>query len=220
MTPAQALAELHAAGVRVRLDGTGAVVLHARLRPPDAVLALARAHRDGIGAVLRGEADMPAPPPTPLHVLAGEAVEQGFPELHACARACISQQSLPGVPLDWCEGVGLLATVPAPPTILSRRWAALAASAFRLVRDHGAELHTAGWDALDLFGLHSIAPLANPTGWGLAWLLGVAGEVLDVAPEAVGMRHGPGGARMVFHQRRARERSGISLAWNVHGNPG
>ena len=140
---------------------------------------------------------------------------------HDDARTALEAAStrLPGVPADWCKGVGLLATVPAPPTIPPRRWATLAASAFRLIRDHGAELHTAGWDALDLFGLHSIAPLANPTGWGLAWLLGVAGEVLDVAPEAVGMRHGPGGARLVFRQRRARERSGIRLAWNVPGNP-
>ena len=157
--------------------------------------------------------------PAVIRLLAERQHIRAGPLVATVLNALLTPPLLPGVPLHWREGVGLLATVPAPSAVPPRRWAALAASAFRLVRDHGAELHTAGWNALDLFGLHSIAPLANPTGWGLAWLLGAAGEVLDVAPEAVGMRHGPGGARLVFHQRRARERSGIRLAWNVPGNP-
>ena len=123
---------------------------------------------------------------------------------------------LPGVPPDWCEGVGLLATVPAPPTILPRRWAALAASAFRLVRDHGVELHTAGWDALDLFGLHAAAPAANPADWGLAWLLGEAGSVLDVSADAVTMCAVPGGARLAC-RRRERARAGAVPAWELQG---
>ena len=35
-------------------------------------------------------------------------------------------RTLPGVPLDWCEGVALLATQTAPPMILPRRWAKMA----------------------------------------------------------------------------------------------
>lgn len=42
VTPAQALAELHVAGIGVRLDAAGTVLLHDTQRPPDAVLALAR----------------------------------------------------------------------------------------------------------------------------------------------------------------------------------
>ena len=140
---------------------------------------------------------------------------------HDDARTALEAAStrLPGVPPDWCEGVGLLATVPAPPTIPPRRWAALAASAFRLVRDHGAELHTAGWNTLDLFGLHPTAPAANPAGWGLAWLLGEAGSVLDVSADAVIMCAVPGGARLVC-QRRERARAGAVLAWELQGGRG
>ena len=129
--------------------------------------------------------------------------------------AAPSLPPIPGVPLHWREGVALLATRPAPPTIPPRRWAALAASAFRLVRDHGAELHAAGWNALDLFGLHPTAPAANPAGWGLAWLLGAAGEVLDVAPEAIGIRQRPSGARLTLNRRQTAASGSVIPAWSL-----
>lgn len=53
MTPATALAALGEAGVRVRLQADGTVRLDATAPPPPTVLALARAHRDGIAALLR-----------------------------------------------------------------------------------------------------------------------------------------------------------------------
>ena len=60
------------------------------------------------------------------------------------ARACAAlAPAHPGVPLDWCRGVALLATRTAPPTILPRRWAVLAATSARLLRGHGAALHGA-----------------------------------------------------------------------------
>ena len=40
----------------------------------------------------------------------------------------------------------------------------LAATAARLLRDHGTELHGAGWGVLDLFGLHPTAPMPHPPG--------------------------------------------------------
>lgn len=124
---------------------------------------------------------------------------------------------LPGVPPEWCQGVAQLATMPAPPTIPPRRWAMLAANAARLLRDHGAELHAAGWDVLDLFGLHAGAPAEHPPGWGLAWLLGASGEVLDVAPDVIGMRRGPDGARLAYRRRSASRRAGLALAWHLPG---
>ena len=116
------------------------------------------------------------------------------------ARAGLAS-ALPGVPLDWCRGVALLATRTAPPTILPRRWAVLAATSARLLQDHGAALHGARWDALDVFGLDTTAPATNPPGWGLAWLLGEHGEVLDVSAGVIGMRWKPDGARMAFYRR-------------------
>jgi len=123
--------------------------------------------------------------------------------------------SLAGVPPLWCEGVALLATLPAPDGITPPRWRAFQATAARLLRDRGTELHAAGWDTLDLFGLHAAAPEANPPGWGLAWLLGTAGEVLDVSPPVVGMTREAGGARLALYKRQVPARAGILPAWNL-----
>lgn len=128
-------------------------------------------------------------------------------------------RTLPGVPLDWCRGVALPAILPAPPTLHPRRWAALAAISARLLRDRGAALHAAGWDTLDLFGLHAAAPAANPPGWGLAWLLGTAGEVLDVSPAVVGMTREADGARLAYCRTQAPARGRRLPALNLPGVP-
>ena len=188
MTPALALAELHAAGVRVRLQDDGKMRLDASAPPPLVMLALARAHRDGIAELLRTER-VAEPTARPL----------------------------PGVPAAWCEGVACLHGIPPPGGITPARWAALAATSTYLLQSHGAELHRAGWDALDLFGLHRRAPGTNPAGRGLAWLLGAAGEVLDVAVDAVGMRCGPDGARMTFRRSGRAARAGVAPAWALDG---
>ncbi len=124
---------------------------------------------------------------------------------------------VPGVPAAWCEGVARLVTMAAPGTIKPVRWAALATTSTHLLRTHGAELHRAGWDALDLFGLHQHAPVTNPAGWGLAWLLGNSGDVLDVAPNAIGMRRRPNGARLTFRRGCAAARAGVVPAWALAG---
>ena len=174
MTPAAALAELRFAGVAVRLGPDRAVLLDAAQRPPDALLALAREHRDGIRALLH----------------AGD-----------------------GVPADWRAGVAALAIMPAPPAIVAGRWRELARTSARLLDDHGAALHAAGWRTLDVFGLHGVAPATYGPGWGLAWLLGARGDVLDVAADAVGMRWHPGGARMAFRRRPLT--AGAVPAWGL-----
>ena len=190
MTPADAIAELRVAGVRVRLRDDGMVALDAAGPPPPAVLTLARAHRDGIAALLRCQTHEPTPAISPT-------------------------AAPPGVPRTWYEGVALLATRPAPLAIPPARWTVYAATAARLLREQGAALHRAGWDELALFGLHAAAPAANPTGWGLAWLLGEAGEVLDVTPEAVGMRNRPNGARLTLRRQQAAGNAGIVAAWTL-----
>ncbi len=188
MTAAAALASLAAAGVHAGLQADGTVRLNAAQPPPPEVLALARAHRDGIA------------------VLLAERAQQA-------ARAGL--QTVPGVPPDWTVGVALLAKRPAPDGIAPRRWAALSGTAARLLQDHGAELHTAGWDTLDLFGLSATAPASNPPGWGLVWVLGAHGDVLDVSPDAIGMRQGPDGARLAYRRRSAMARAGVVPAWQL-----
>ena len=103
-----------------------------------------------------------------------------------------------GVPLDWCRGVALLATRDTPPTIPPQRWVVLAATSARLLRDNGAALHAGGWDALAVFGLDATAPTTNPPRWGLAWLLGDHGKVLDVQSDMVGMTREVGGAMLAY----------------------
>lgn len=60
--------------------------------------------------------------------------------------------------------------------------------------------------------LHHTHPPTNLPGWGLAWLLGAAGEVLDVRPNAVGMRSTPTGARLAFYWQTG-TRGGLVPAW-------
>lgn len=127
-------------------------------------------------------------------------------------------RTLPGVPAAWCKGVAGLPGTPPPGGITQARWAALAATSTYLLQSHGAALHRAGWDALDLFGLHRRAPATNPAGWSLAWLLGAAGEVLDVAPGAVGLRRGPDGVRLTFRRGCAAARADVVPAWALDGN--
>lgn len=124
---------------------------------------------------------------------------------------------LPNVPAAWCEGIALLASRPAPDGIGPPRWRAFQVRAARLLREHGSELHSNGWDRLDLFGLHHAAPAAHPPGWGLAWLLGAEGGVLDTSPAAVGMTREAGGARLALYKRSAPLRAGIIPAWDLPG---
>ncbi len=128
--------------------------------------------------------------------------------------------AFPGVPLDWYENIARLGTVPAPEGITPHRWQAFQATAARLLRDHGAELHAAGWDALDLFGLHRAAPATYPPGWSLAWLLNAQGEVLDVGPDVVGLRCVPDGARLAFQRQSVMARAGTVPAWTLTSRQG
>ena len=117
------------------------------------------------------------PPPAPGPGLAGLAALAGG---HRPA-----SKLLPGVPAAWCQGVARLAVLAAPDSITPARWAALAATSARMLREHGAALHWAGWDGLDLFGLHRSALAARTDCMGLAWLLD--GPVASITTEAVMM---------------------------------
>ena len=78
---------------------------------------------------------------------------------------------LPGVPLDWTAGVYKLQTIPARCDIHPFRWERFRYDALRLLHEQGAELRALGWDALDLFGLHRIAPDRRSDAMGVAWLM-------------------------------------------------
>ena len=78
----------------------------------------------------------------------------------------------PGVAAEWTDGLALLGRKPAPDSVLPDRWHLFVADVTWIVHQHGLELHRAGWDTLDLFGLHPSVPHARPDCMGLAWLLG------------------------------------------------
>lgn len=111
----------------------------------------------------------------------------------------------------WRAGVERLVALPCPSPIEAGRWSALGTTALRLLSQHGQTLHGAGWGTLDLYGLHQHAPATFPPGWGLAWLLEAAGDVLDVQPNEIAFRRTPGGARLVFLRRRSIP--GVIPAW-------
>ena len=124
------------------------------------------------------------------------------------------------LPSDWCDGVALLATRPAPSIIPARRWAVLAASAARMVRDHGAELHATGWDALDLFGAARCRARRQPGWLGAGMAARRGGERAGCFGRCSDHVCGAGrGARLVC-QRRERARAGAVLAWELQGGRG
>ena len=120
----------------------------------------------------------PAPPEPPRAPRRRRKPDASHPQSTHTRCSVPTSTMLPGVPPDWCKGVALLAALPPPPGIPLLRWTLLAVTSARLLRDHGAALHWAGWDALDLFGLHPTAPAINPPGWGVAWLLWVASALV------------------------------------------
>ena len=196
------IARAAAAGVRLEARPGGRLWAdRPDLLPPDLRDSLA-AHRPGVVALL-----------------AEPAAASPGPRMEGCGRVADAPPpaaaSLPGVPLGWCEGVTRLATMPTPDSIAPARWAVLAVTSARLLRDHGAALHGAGWGVLDVFGLHHAAPMTHPPAWGLAWLLGERGEVLDIAPDAAGMRREPRGWRLVCVRRTGGPPPGSVPAWKL-----
>ena len=70
-----------------------------------------------------------------------------------------------GVLPDWCAGVARLTGMSAPTGFSEARWVQAGRDAAGLL-ERGAELSAKGWDALDVFGMHQLAPAARPTSWG------------------------------------------------------
>jgi len=123
---------------------------------------------------------------------------------------------LPGVPPDWAAGVYKLQIMPAPCGIDPFRWERFRYDALRLLHEQGAELHAAGWEALDLFGLNAVAPDRRPDGMGVAWLMRER-VVTAITQEAVSLTAYDGAVlRAARLGRQARNEA--LLAWELrHG---
>ncbi len=120
---------------------------------------------------------------------------------------------LRGVPGQWCAGVYKLQTLPAPSRIDPHRWLRYRHDALRLLHEQGAELHATGWDALDLFSLHRIAPDRRADAMGVAWLMRER-TVTAITPEAVSLTTYDG---VVLRARRLgrQARNEALLAWEL-----
>lgn len=90
------------------------------------------------------------------------------------------------VPTEWVVGVTRLGQGPVPEGVVPSRWCLFRADAAWITYQHGADLHAAGWGALDLFGLHPRAPVTRSECMGLAWLLSSC-VVGPITPDTVGI---------------------------------
>jgi hypothetical protein len=89
-----------------------------------------------------------------------------------------------GIPRDWAEGVAHLISSPPPAGVSSILWRSRIDRAARFCDAWAAKAAACGWSAADLFGLNPAGPLARYDGMGAAFL-GIAGEVVEVTPDAV-----------------------------------
>jgi len=120
---------------------------------------------------------------------------------------------LPGVPPEWCAGVYRLQDVPTPGRIDPTRWVRFRYDALRLLHEHGAALHAAGWDPLNLFGLHRNAPDRRPDGMGVAWLMRKL-AVAAVTAEAVSLVTAAGVGKRVFRMGETARLEAV-VAWEL-----
>jgi len=82
-----------------------------------------------------------------------------------------SEQPLP-YPAEWLTGVQAMVKMKPPDGFPEPEWAKAVAAAQNMLDRHGAELHRLGWTALNLFGLHPVAPYNRQDAKGLVFLLG------------------------------------------------
>ena len=121
--------------------------------------------------------------------------------------------ALPGVPDEWWIGVALIRSGSAPSGISADRWLRFGRSCERLMVEQGAALQAAGWDGLDLFGLHAHAPDTRPDCWGLGWLVREL-RFGRIAPDTVALVAESGA---VMHARKLGQQGRIEavLAWDL-----
>ncbi len=122
------------------------------------------------------------------------------------------------MPLDWCEGVTRLAMAPPLTSIAPDRWRLFHTDAVRVLHQHGAELHTAGWDALDLFGLHPVASATRLDCMRLAMLLD-SRRLNAITPETVGIVTAGGHSLRVWRMGQQARREAV-MAWNMGSDDG
>lgn len=117
------------------------------------------------------------------------------------------------LPADpWTPEVLRLRGLPPPRDVTASRWATFRADCARALR-RAPELRAAGWELLDVFGLHIDAPGTRTASAGVAWLLN-GREMGGVTPDAVEILL-PAGGELRAYRMGERARWDAVLAWEV-----
>jgi hypothetical protein len=117
-----------------------------------------------------------------------------------------------GVPHDWAQGVADLLAMPAHPDWPEPKWKTLREDAIGFLKDWAAQAYRLGWDGLDLFGVHTEAPLARLDGMGLVPLLG--GRLVVALTEDSAAIKAESGGTLTFLRRREWP-PGRCLVWEL-----
>lgn len=106
-----------------------------------------------------------------------------------------------GLPKEWAEHFAGLIVGGPPGDFSPTRWQGALDGALMFADRWGREAHRLGWDASEVFGLHSTAPAARVDCRGLAWLLGDGSQVVAMDRSGAEILK-PSGGRQRYYRRR------------------
>ena len=105
-----------------------------------------------------------------------------------------------GVPREWAEGFARLDMASPPRGLDQRRWRTLIDDGGRFLDQWGAEAARLGWSALDVFGVHPVAPNARYDAMGLVLLIN-GGEVISIKSDRATIRARGSGSLLTYLRR-------------------
>lgn len=112
-------------------------------------------------------------------------------------------------PDEWRRGFALLITSPAPKGITAVRWRQFIQDAEHFMTDWAEKANALGWTAVDVFGLHPLAPAHRADAAGLVWLL--HGHEIAALSEGEAIIRISDSRKQTFHKRA---RGGVP-AWEL-----
>ena len=193
ISAAVALAAAQAAGVTLRVS-SGKLRLEWFNKPPAELIDLIKENKPGIIELLLPVAT----------VATASDPDQDFEE-----RAAIAEHE-DGLPREIAEGLARLEMMP-PPNGSRSWWEQIINGAAIFADRWGARALELGWQPIELFGIHPVAPAARHDCLGLAFMLD-GGEVVDIDADKATLIK-PSGAMQSYY--RWRDDPGAKMAWEV-----
>ena len=103
------------------------------------------------------------------------------------------------LPVEWIEGVSLLAAIARPASIRAPRWQQIIADADRFLGDWAAKASALGWETVDVFGAHPTHPIQRLDCAGLILLL--RGDALLAITAVTARIRSRSGAETTYYRR-------------------